>query len=385
MWKKKEAKMMEKEESSGTPLAWSFVAMVLVGLGNKIFQKLQTIPMRNYPNFLNLFTTFVYIPFSFAYILPMLRYGKAITPSQLEIPKGKFAVMGILDSIAGIMQVFGATYLGGSLLILLGQAAIPISMVISKLLLKVEYSNCQYMGSFVVVLGILLVLGPSLHDSSALLSEQDTAHILPWSLVVIASCIPMCLSSVYKEKALGETTLDPIYLNGWIAIFQFFVAIPLSLPAAAVGDPPVLPYDLPENLWDGFKCYLGTNSILDGPHKDDCGMATVYVSIYILFNLTYNVLIILILKFGSANILWLAMTIMVPLGNVAFTFHFMPGHVPLRSTDIGGLFLIMSGLFLYRFLPTLLEKWQARKLKDSKDSNLRSLLEYVDDDEIDEL
>ena len=35
------------------------------------------------------------------------------------------------------------------------------------------------------------------------------------------------------------------------------------------------------------------------------------------------------------------MTIMVPLGNVAFTFHFMPGHVPLRSTDIGGLFLIM--------------------------------------------
>ena len=30
------------------------------------------------------------------------------------------------------MQVFGATYLGGSLLILLGQAAIPISMVISK-------------------------------------------------------------------------------------------------------------------------------------------------------------------------------------------------------------------------------------------------------------
>ena len=35
MWKKKEAKMMEKEESSGTPLAWSFVAMVLVGLGNK--------------------------------------------------------------------------------------------------------------------------------------------------------------------------------------------------------------------------------------------------------------------------------------------------------------------------------------------------------------
>lgn len=33
-----------------------------------------------------------------------------------------------------------------------------------------------------------------------------------------------------------------------------------------------------------------------------------------LFNLNYNVLIILILKYGSSNILWLAMTVMVPMG-----------------------------------------------------------------------
>ena len=31
-------------------LVLSFVAMIFVGLGNKIFQKLETIPMYNYPN-----------------------------------------------------------------------------------------------------------------------------------------------------------------------------------------------------------------------------------------------------------------------------------------------------------------------------------------------
>lgn len=40
---------------------------------------------------------------------------------------------------------------------------------------------------------------------------------------------------------------------------------------------------------------------------------------------------------------------MVPLGNVAFSFHFMPSHEDLKSTDIIGLFTIMLGLILYRF------------------------------------
>lgn len=33
-------------------------------------------------------------------------------------------------------------------------------------------------------------------------------------MVLVASCLPMALSSVYKEIALGESELDPIYLNG---------------------------------------------------------------------------------------------------------------------------------------------------------------------------
>ena len=57
----------EEEMSSATPalqkddkmLAVVFVLMLFIGLGNKIFNKLMTIPMYNYPNFLNLLTTFV--------------------------------------------------------------------------------------------------------------------------------------------------------------------------------------------------------------------------------------------------------------------------------------------------------------------------------------
>lgn len=62
------------------------------------------------------------IPFSFAYILPMQWFGSSITPEQRSIPKKVFAVMGALDGLSGIMQIFASTYLGGSLIILLTQA-----------------------------------------------------------------------------------------------------------------------------------------------------------------------------------------------------------------------------------------------------------------------
>jgi drug/metabolite transporter (DMT)-like permease len=341
----------EGKASDTKMLVISFAAMVVVGLGNKIFQKLQTIPMYNYPLFLNLLTTFMYIPVSFAYIIPMARAGK-ISKEQLDMPKKPFAIMGALDAVAGIMQIFAATYLDGSLLILLTQAAIPASMFISKYLLDAKYARYQYVGAVIVAVGLVVVLVPSW-------SGGDNSGVIVWSIVMILSTIPMCLSSVYKEISLGETELDPVFLNGWIAIFQFLLSIPLTLPSGYASDPQVPIEDQPGNIGDGFKCWIGISTIGrdDDKHADDDDFVTddcylyapLYVNIYLAFNIAYNILIILILKYGSANILWLAMTIMVPLGNVAFSLPFMPQSTTLHATDIVGLIVIVGGLLLYRF------------------------------------
>ena len=40
----------------------------------------------------------------------------------------------------------------------------------------------------------------------------------------------MC--SVYKEKALGDVDIDPVYMNGWVAVYQFLFSIPLLIPSA---------------------------------------------------------------------------------------------------------------------------------------------------------
>jgi hypothetical protein len=77
-------KVKGEDEKDTKMLAIVFVAMVFVGLGNKVFQKLMTMPMRNYPNFLNLATTFIYLPTSFGYIIPAIKSGR-IPKEQAEM------------------------------------------------------------------------------------------------------------------------------------------------------------------------------------------------------------------------------------------------------------------------------------------------------------
>ena len=176
----------------------------------------------------------------------MARNG-GIPKEQLDLPKRPFAIMGGLDAIAGIMQIFSSTYLPGPLIILLSQAAIPVSMVISYFLLKARYSIWQYVGALIVAGGIVVVLAPTISGSGSVL----------WAVAMILSTVPMALSSVYKEMALGETELDPIYLNGWIAVFQLLFSLVLCVPSSLASTPPVPIPDLPQNLLDGLYCYVG--------------------------------------------------------------------------------------------------------------------------------
>lgn len=123
--------------------------------------------------------------------------------------------------------------------------------------------------------------------------------------------------------------------------------------------------ELPANLYDGLQCYMGHSTRVsteeasselygasgDGSEiMDECGSAPLYVNLYLVFNLTYNILMIVILKYGSANILYLGSTALVPLTNVAFALPMMPGHKPTKPSDVVGLFVIMTGIFLYRFV-----------------------------------
>lgn len=381
----------DEEDSKGNMLVFYFGLMLICALGNRLFGRLVVYPMHNYPLFVGLLLVAVYIPACFAYVIPTLMFTNKITKEQTEIPKYKFAVMGAFDAIASLLQTFFINYITSStLVVLVGQSAIPISMIVSKLTLKSTYTVAQYMGAAVVMMGIVAVLLPKfilpppaqqphipdapadpyslsgdgdlLEQSAAPASDfnSSTTMQLVWVMVQVLSCVPMCLSSVYKEKALGEVEIDVTYLNGWVAVFQFILAIPLCIPSAGVQGIPLS--NLIPNMYGGFRCWMGENSVTedDNPYDqklDNCTMAPLFLTGFIFFNVLYNFLTVVILKFGSANILWLASTILVPLTNVAFSLKCMPGSAPMTVFDLIGLLIIMMGLVIYRFSDQLLATW----------------------------
>jgi drug/metabolite transporter (DMT)-like permease len=202
--------------------------MLVFSLGNRIFGKLETYPMHNYPMFMNILCTFMYIPLSFAYIIPAQLFTNNITKETTDIPKKNFFVMGALDSVASTMQMFAINYItSASITVLVQQSAIPISMALSALFLGARYTKPQYTGATIVIGGIIAVLLPTFFTSSSSLPPEQ----LIWVFAIIISNVPSVYSSVYKEKALGEVDIDVVYLNGWVAIFQCIIAIPLCIPS----------------------------------------------------------------------------------------------------------------------------------------------------------
>mmetsp|Transcript_28230 Transcript_28230/g.35448 ORF Transcript_28230/g.35448 Transcript_28230/m.35448 type:complete len:617 (+) Transcript_28230:130-1980(+) len=365
--KKSERAVSPSGEEDSSQLAFLFLAMIFFGSAQKIYSKLQCYPMHDYPIFLSLAQVAAYVPLCFSYIIPVLMFWPArISPEQRAIPKYKFAIMGLLDSFSSTAQTFAVNYItNASMIILIQQSAIPISMVISAIFLHARYTKYQYWGATVVMCGIVVCVLPNLAGGSSGGSSEAL-----WMGVLVLSCIPMCFSSVYKEKALGEVDMDVVYLNGWVAWYQFIVTLCLAVPSAyAMG---YSLQDIPQNIMDGFSCYLGTQpadriaeEAMVGYYS--CSESMILVNLYIFFNVGYNILLILILKYGSANILWLASTVMVPFGNIVFSFKFVPGHQPLTSSNFWSLGLIMGGLVLYRFYGNFVTWLKQRKVTIPKD------------------
>ena len=183
--------------------------------------------------------------------------------------------------------------------------------------------------------------------------DDERWLVLMWSLITIISCIPMTLSTIYKEVVLDD--LDPIFLNGWIVIFQTFYSLILMAPAGLVSSPVVRPSELWENLLDGFKCYAyGVGSIETGCHPDsDCEDAAFYFNSALIINTAYVLSMMAVIRMGSTALLFLALTIMVPLGNLAFAVpsSFVPAsaQTTIHFSDFIGLVVIIGGIMLYRF------------------------------------
>ena len=93
--------------------------------------------------------------------------------------------------------------------------------------------------------------------------------------------------------------------------------------------------------------FAQTNSIESGCHPDDCSQAALWVHVSLLNSVVYALSMLFVLKYGSCDLMYLGLTLVVPLGHLAFDVH--SSFSELRAYDIAGLVTLVAGLVLYRF------------------------------------
>ncbi|OEH78385.1 drug metabolite transporter superfamily related protein [Cyclospora cayetanensis] len=273
--------------------------------------------MPNYSGFLNQLTNFVFIPIFAAFCLYQYSQGK-LSQEVLRFPKKNFALMGCLDGLCGIMAV-----VGGTAQVVLSQLGIPVMLLLCWLMLGKKYNAIQHLGAAVIIMGVLVVESPGLLHPN----KEDSNNVPFFNLLFLLSILPSSLSYVVKEIAFRGVQMNTSFLQFWVALFQFFVGF-ILLPVTSLpllGREVVPLAELWTRLINGGKCLFGISIIVPpecgpvwGVPCDFCEGAWVEVLVYVLFNLIYNVCSMLVLKHCGATVLFLIMTVRLPLTSMAF-------------------------------------------------------------------
>jgi hypothetical protein len=264
--------------------------------------------------------------------------------------------MGVFDAVCGILTMFGAVHTAGSTQALLTNSVIPVTMFLSYFILKQRFRWLQYIGASIIMGGIGVVLFPQLQKtfgtgpqaSTGTQPAQPEADIPLFNFLFMLSVVPGALSSIYKELAFADADVDANYLQFWVATWQFFFGFflaPLNC-LSFLGNQQVPFNELLSAITDGVYCLGGYNS----KPGDDCAGSWVPLTIYLGFNLAFNMFSVLLIKHGSATLMFIIMTLRLPMVQWAFSIpwiNYPPDH--FATTSAIGLGIILTGLVMYRW------------------------------------
>lgn len=83
---------------------------------------------------------------------------------------------------------------------------------------------------------------------------------------------------------------------------------------------------------------------------------------YMIANIAYNVFLVLVIKHGSAALMYATSTLVLPLGSIAFTIRaFLGEHAKAFNKFTGaGLGIVLLGLMIYRFVDMIIKSLRSK-------------------------
>ncbi|KAJ3452342.1 protein clt2 [Anaeramoeba flamelloides] len=301
--------------------------------------------------------------FIYSMITVVLYVGKKIQKEELVFPKYKAFIIGLLFCLVNLFQNLGnrGNLVPGPYVLIINNFVVIFSFLFEKLPpLRKKHNRYQYFSVVLLIIGIVTSVLSKLIAARGFSLKKSILYIL----LIVCANIFLSLSFIFIEWQLKtkHPKLSVQYLWGWVCLFQFLIGIPFSLLNAKIQG---LDHS---KIWDNFE--QGVRCFVTGKNDNqsiDCRSASANWWFCVCFGMIYNLTMGISTRLGSATLVWLVKTMVLPTATILFSFKWFMGEnaTQFHGLVILGFFLVLLSLLIYRGDNTV----KFFKLKYSKKMN----------------
>uniref|UniRef100_A0A6B2L7Q2 EamA domain-containing protein n=1 Tax=Arcella intermedia TaxID=1963864 RepID=A0A6B2L7Q2_9EUKA len=337
------------------------LAVIVSGSFNRVSSQITAVSMSNFSFFLGIFNSLIYVIFFFSILL--IRYLLKIVKKEDVAwawthvsdkedknlwekisPWKYFVIMGLMDGLGNILGLIAAPHIPAVMVPLLSQTIVVFSVFCAIIILHTKYTFWQTWSVLFLLFGVMLTLMPQFESSP--MGNKDGSSTFIFSVVMALSTLPNAISFAFKELLFMQNrNLDVFIVNSHGSLFQLLlqpIFLPLTLLFNQTEGKPFIDY-----MAAGFQCFSG---ITVSDYKIDCSHNPYPYLVYIAFNLTFNILLLMVTKYASALMSFMAIKAILPISVALFCLPW-----PLLQTttispwQLGGLGVILVALVLFRW------------------------------------
>jgi len=306
------------------------------------------------------------------YDLKFFLPGNPQASARGPVPILQLALFSIGDQLNAALSSPASPFVSQAIQSVMTNAILIWMAIIAYFWIRARFHQVHYVGMALVMMACMVQLSQkfSTNDCSPTGMENDECFssyhspldggkyvkltvgaMILWYSLFFVSTIPAAVGNVYKQKVLQGMDVDVFYATWWSGNFQVlwgWLCIPLMwIPLP--GQSTISPAETLSAFWDTLACFGGAM-----PHPDDGTCHTspppwLYLIVYLLFNLSFNMAFLWLTKRISAAWAQVATVLCLGLCNIFSTMKFIMGDSaqPLSLNDWLGIIIVGIALWVY--------------------------------------
>jgi len=240
-------------------------------------------------------------------------FSSIATAAGRPYPQWRLALFSFWDQLNAIITSLPSPFIDVTSQSIMSNFVVVWTVLISIVYLNARYSQEHYLGCALILASAAVSVVVQLQTGNPPLGEYNNTigqlvQSSPlWYAMYIIGTVPNGISNCYKQKCLKGVDLEVMYATLWSGNWQIvwgllmFPANWIPLPSPAVVTTPA---DMGSYLRDTLICFFG-RAPTDRPSDAVCaspgGSAFVWFMVYLVFNVSFNVLLLWLTKRMSAT------------------------------------------------------------------------------------